>query len=105
VAQVGSTPGGSDVFPATPLVPGNSTATLSPLKLPAHYYVTFTYTNGVGMVSTALRTIAPDATDAYVSDATPTKDTTTGLLNVTTGASFDSVRSPDQPTVISNSHS
>jgi len=86
VAQVGSTPGGSDLYPATQLVPGVTLANLSPIKLPLDFYVTFTYTNGAGMATTALRSVEPDTTDAYVSDATPTTDTVTTTLKVTTGA-------------------
>ncbi len=86
-AQIGTTAGGKDVLAPQLVLPGTTKAHLTGFTLPSQYFVTFTYTNGVGGVSHASRAVEADLADAYVSDASPGTDFVTSTLNVSTGTS------------------
>jgi len=85
-AQIGSTAGASDVMPVQMLFPGTNATHLTGFTLPTQYFVTFSYTNGIGKVSHAVRAVETALASAFVSDASPTVDFLTTALTVSSGA-------------------
>jgi subtilisin family serine protease len=68
VESIGTTPGGHDVSPATIIAPTTSIIQLGRVALPSQYFVTVTYTNGVGLSSVGSHAVTLDTADAYVKD-------------------------------------
>ncbi len=85
-ATVKVTSGTSTVYGPQTLLPGNTAVHLSGFTVPRRYTATFTYTNGVGGISHAVRLVNGDLQDAYVLDSTPTVDYLTGHVFVKSGA-------------------
>jgi len=85
--QVGTTPGSSNLMSPQLIVPGSTKVHLGGLRLPNHYFATFTYMNGVSRCSQAVRAVELDVDDSYVSDAHPSTGSVQTRLNVTSGGS------------------
>jgi hypothetical protein len=85
--QIGSAPGASNILAPKLILPGTTKVHLSGFKLPKNYYTTFLYTNGIGLVSKAVRASEPNLADAFVSDASPGSSYVLSHLDVKTGGS------------------
>ncbi len=69
--EIGTTANGSNILPPQLILPGTTRVDLTGLRLPNNYYATFSYTNGVGNVSKAVRAAFADSLDGFATDAAP----------------------------------
>jgi hypothetical protein len=84
--QIGSTSGAANLSPAQVIVPGNTKVHLSGLRLPNNYFVTFSYTNGAGLVSKAVRAVQPSSATAFVTDSSGSKSKDSSKVEVKSGS-------------------